>query len=82
MSALSLATVAGVPIGLLFAGWFGWHAPFFFVAGLAAPARLAAYRVLPEMDAHLRARTGPHVAFVRRPQAESRGPVNSVSTPV
>jgi predicted MFS family arabinose efflux permease len=24
MSAFSLATIAGVPIGLLFAGWFGW----------------------------------------------------------
>jgi predicted MFS family arabinose efflux permease len=54
MSAFSLATIAGVPIGLLFAGWFGWHAPFFFVAGLASLAWLNAQRVLPRMDAHVR----------------------------
>ena len=77
MSAFSLATVAGVPIGLLFAGWFGWHAPFFFVAGLAALAWINARRVLPEMGAHLqrrdrdvhpvRAALAPVVAVLREP---------------
>jgi predicted MFS family arabinose efflux permease len=53
MSAFSLATIAGVPIGLLFAGWFGWHAPFFFVAAMASVAWWNARRVLPPMNAHL-----------------------------
>jgi predicted MFS family arabinose efflux permease len=69
MSAFALATVAGVPIGLLFAGWFGWHAPFFFMAGLATLAWFNARRVLPPMAAHLQTRDpeDPVLAAAFRP---------------
>jgi len=54
MTAFAVATVAGVPIGLLFAGWFGWHAPFLALALLAVLVGGYARRVLPRIDAHLR----------------------------
>jgi predicted MFS family arabinose efflux permease len=56
MTAFALATVAGVPIGLLFAGWFGWHAPFVFMACVASVVFAYAWRVVPSMATHVRAR--------------------------
>ncbi|MEO6244845.1 MAG: MFS transporter [Opitutaceae bacterium] len=40
MSAFPVASVLGVPAGLILAGKFGWHAPFFLLA-LCAAANLA-----------------------------------------
>lgn len=36
MSAFPVASVVGVPLGLVLAGKFGWHAPFFLLTGCAA----------------------------------------------
>jgi predicted MFS family arabinose efflux permease len=35
-SAFPVALVVGVPLGLVLAGRFGWHAPFYFVAAVSA----------------------------------------------
>lgn len=53
MSAFSIASVAGVPLGLYLANHFGWHFPFFMLAGLSAIALALAYKELPSMRAHL-----------------------------
>ncbi len=47
MSAFPLASVAGVPLGILLANRFGWHAPFFLLAGIALPILFAIARLLP-----------------------------------
>ena len=46
--AFPAALIAGVPLGLVFAGMFGWHAPF-LILGVAAAANLAlgAYALPP-----------------------------------
>lgn len=49
MSAFPVASVLGVPAGLVLAGRFGWHGPFFLLAACsAANLALAAY-VLPHL---------------------------------
>ncbi len=52
MTAFSLASILGLPVGLMFAGWFGWHAPFLLLAGLGAVVWLFATRTLPELPPH------------------------------
>ncbi len=57
MSAFPLASVAGVPLGIALANRFEWHAPFYLLAGLAAPILFGIARFLPRRppapDAHL-----------------------------
>ena len=55
MSAFSVATVAGVPVGLWLASLLGWHAPFLAIAALCALAWLGAMFTLPSLRAHLQA---------------------------
>ncbi len=52
MSAFGLASVAGVPFGLVLANLFGWQAPFLFLAGLGALVGLASLIVLPSLKGH------------------------------
>ncbi len=47
MAAFPVALVLGVPLGLVLAGKFGWHAPFFLLAGCAASILTLAALVLP-----------------------------------
>jgi len=49
MSAFPLASVLGVPTGLLLAAHFEWHAPFFLLAALSAVILVIAYRALPPL---------------------------------
>jgi DHA1 family inner membrane transport protein len=56
MASFALASVFGVPIGLSLGQHFGWHTPFFVIAGLGLPILLLALRVLPRLDAHRVAR--------------------------
>jgi DHA1 family inner membrane transport protein len=49
MAAFPLASVLGVPAGLVLAGKFGWHAPFFLLAGCAAANVLLASLALPHI---------------------------------
>ncbi len=52
MASFALASVFGVPIGLSLGQKFGWHTPFFIIAGLGLPILFLALRVLPRLDAH------------------------------
>jgi MFS transporter, DHA1 family, inner membrane transport protein len=54
MSSFALASVVGVPIGLMLGLRYGWHVPFLALAGLGVPVWFLAARVLPRLDGHLR----------------------------
>lgn len=49
MSAFPIASILGVPAGLLLSNLFGWHAPFFVIAALALPVLLLARSCLPSL---------------------------------
>jgi DHA1 family inner membrane transport protein len=55
-AAFPVASVLGVPTGLVLAGKYGWHAPFFMLAGCAATILLLASAALP----HLRTAVHDH----------------------
>ncbi|MBL9214217.1 MAG: MFS transporter [Opitutaceae bacterium] len=50
MTAFPVASVLGVPTGLVLAGRFGWHAPFFLLAGCAAINLVVAAFALPHLS--------------------------------
>lgn len=47
MTAFPVASVAGVPLGLVSAGRWGWHAPFFLIFGCSAVILAVAALALP-----------------------------------
>jgi predicted MFS family arabinose efflux permease len=53
MTSFSLATVAGVPVGLFLANTFGWHIPFFMLTVSSSIVLTIGYFVLPPIRAHL-----------------------------
>jgi predicted MFS family arabinose efflux permease len=53
MTAFSVSTVAGVPLGLFLAAHFSWHAPFFGIAAICAVFAVFAAATLPVLSAHL-----------------------------
>jgi predicted MFS family arabinose efflux permease len=53
MSSFSVASICGVPIGLMLASHINWHVPFFILAGLSLIILLAAAWVLPSLTGHL-----------------------------
>jgi predicted MFS family arabinose efflux permease len=53
MTSFSLATVAGVPVGLFLANNFGWHTPFFMLTGTSLIVLSIGYAVLPQIRGHL-----------------------------
>jgi predicted MFS family arabinose efflux permease len=55
MSSFSIATVAGVPMGLFLAAHFNWHVPFFAIAGVSAGLIVLAWQTLPPLRDHLKA---------------------------
>ncbi len=55
MSAFSLSTVAGVPLGLWLAATWDWHMPFFFIAAVSALVWGLALFSLPPLRGHLQA---------------------------
>jgi len=55
MTSFSVSTVAGVPLGLLLAAHFSWHAAFFGIAALVAVLVLGAWVTLPPLRSHLQA---------------------------
>lgn len=57
MTSFPLASVLGVPAGLLLASWFEWHAPFFLLAVMSLIIGFVAWRVLPHVSSH---RTDAH----------------------
>jgi predicted MFS family arabinose efflux permease len=55
ISAFAIASIAGLPIGLLLAEWCGRGAPFIALAALSALVWLTAWRTLPPIRGHLSA---------------------------
>jgi predicted MFS family arabinose efflux permease len=53
MSAFSVAMIAGLPAGILLAGWGGCPLPFEVLGGLSAAVLLLAYWALPPLRHHL-----------------------------
>ena len=49
MSAFPIASVLGVPFGLLLAGKFEWQAPFFLLTVISAIVLITAWRTLPNL---------------------------------
>ena len=70
MSAFSVATVAGVPLGLWLAAWLGWNAPFLAIAALSGLLLLGAALTLPPLRAHLQARPASVLRGLREVLAE------------
>jgi predicted MFS family arabinose efflux permease len=56
MMAFSLASVAGVPLGLFIAGRWDWHAPFMLLVLLGVLIAPLAWALVPPMRGHLSAR--------------------------
>lgn len=53
MMAFSMASVLGVPIGLMLGQKYGWHWPFLVLAALCVPFFILAASVLPRLADHL-----------------------------
>ena len=53
MSAFSVASIAGVPLGLKLEEWFSWHIPFFALCGLGCVVLGSAYVLLPPLRGHI-----------------------------
>src|SRR5262249_30077760 len=49
MSSFSVASICGVPLGLVLASHLSWHVPFFVLAGLSAVILGAAACVMPSL---------------------------------
>jgi predicted MFS family arabinose efflux permease len=53
MSAFSVASIFGVPLGLVLASDFNWHVPFYVIAGISVPILAAVFRFVPALHGHL-----------------------------
>jgi predicted MFS family arabinose efflux permease len=60
MSSFSVASICGVPIGLILANSVGWHLPFYVLAGLSFVILAVAARVLPSLRGHLQTGRAQH----------------------
>lgn len=57
MSAFSISSVIGVPIGLALAEWFDWHAPFLFIVGVGALFWVMANAMIPKVNNRMEPRS-------------------------
>jgi predicted MFS family arabinose efflux permease len=53
MSAFSVASIIGVPLGLKLEEWYGWHAPFLALGGLGVVVLMLGIKLLPPLRGHL-----------------------------
>jgi predicted MFS family arabinose efflux permease len=53
MAAFSIASIAGIPIGLYLASKTSWHAPFYLLAGMSLVVLAIAMKFLPPLRGHL-----------------------------
>ena len=58
MSSGSIASIAGIPLGIWIASHFSWRAPFLFNGALCAAVLLAAAYLVPRVHGHLAAARG------------------------
>jgi len=54
MAAFSFAAVAGVPSGLILSTHFGWHAPFIAIVLFGIISMIAAIKIIPNVNTHLK----------------------------
>jgi len=66
MTSFSVATVAGVPAGLLFANLWGWHFAFFGIGLLCIVVGVLAHYSVPKLDAHVAHAKDKHVLHAMR----------------
>jgi DHA1 family inner membrane transport protein len=52
-ASFSVASIAGVPLSLFLAHKYGWHTPFFFLAGTSFFVLFFVYKYIPKLDSHL-----------------------------
>ncbi|HAV22631.1 MAG: hypothetical protein A3H45_03645 [Ignavibacteria bacterium RIFCSPLOWO2_02_FULL_55_14] len=57
MMSFSFAQVVGVPTGLVLANAYGWHIPFYMLAGTSTLVILIAVKILPPIRGHFDHRT-------------------------
>jgi predicted MFS family arabinose efflux permease len=62
MSAFSVASIFGVPLGLVLAAHFNWHVPFYVIAGISVPILVAVSRFVPALGGHLEHARSQHLA--------------------
>lgn len=62
MSAFAVASIAGLPLGLLLAEWFGRGAPFVALAALSGLVWVLGWFRLPHVRGHLAAERASHLA--------------------
>lgn len=53
MSAFSVSSVVGVPLGLMLATKFNWHAPFYFLVALCILLQIFIHLNIPKIDEHI-----------------------------
>jgi predicted MFS family arabinose efflux permease len=63
MSSFSVASIVGVPLGLVLANGSGWRAPFVVLGLVSVPVLLLAARWLPPLRGHLSRGTGRTVGI-------------------
>lgn len=66
MAAFSMATVAGVPTGLIAATYFDWHAPFWMIVIMGAMIFAYAWINVPSLTTHMTADKPPVFASFTR----------------
>lgn len=54
MSAFSISSVVGIPIGLAISDHFGWHWSFYVIAGFAGFVGILAFFKIPNLKGHIR----------------------------
>ena len=59
MTSFSVASIVGVPLGILISNHFGWQAPFFAIAGFSLLMWIAGFKLLPALR---RAPSGVHMS--------------------
>jgi predicted MFS family arabinose efflux permease len=62
MSAFSVASIFGVPLGLVLASDFSWHVPFYAIAGICVPILIVIARFVPALRGHLAHASQQHLA--------------------
>ena len=62
MSSFSVASICGVPLGLLLATNFNWHVPFLALAILSVAILVATTRIMPSLRSHLHHARDAHPA--------------------
>lgn len=53
MSAFSIASIMGVPIGLAIADRFGWQKTFWFITFFSIPILVVSYFIFPKLNSHI-----------------------------